>query len=112
MEDWKQFFKNFIANNYFVTRIHNPGEVSSPIVKAIKDKEIPTVDPDEISKPIIDAIEKMQKNTSREVTLNGVDVVAIKGEKGDSPTNDEIVELIKPLIPEPKKGDKGDIGLS
>lgn len=133
MEDWKQFFKNFIANNYFVTKIHNPGEVSSPIVRAIKDKEIPTVDPDEISSPIVDAIEKMQKSSEEklesineslnkpeddkeeeskevEVTLKGVSVVAIKGDKGDKPSNDELINLIKPLIPEPKKGDKGDDG--
>jgi hypothetical protein len=31
----------------------------------------------------------------------------IKGIKGDSPTDEQLVELIKPLIPEPLKGDVG-----
>lgn len=49
--------------------------------------------------------------TEMEVTMKGISVVTLKGEKGDSPTEEELVSLIKPLIPEPipgKKGDKGD----
>ena len=34
----------------------------------------------------------------------------IKGIKGDSPTDEQLVELIKPLIPEPLVGEKGDTG--
>lgn len=130
MEDWKQFIKNLIGNNYFFTKVTNPEEVSSPIVKAIKDKEIPVVDPEDISAPIVDAISEMQKSSDKnleainnslnkpedtnvkevEVSLKGIDIVAIKGEKGDKPSDDELINLIKPLIPEPKKGDKGDSG--
>lgn len=34
----------------------------------------------------------------------------LKGDKGDSPTREELLSLITPLIPEPIKGDKGDRG--
>lgn len=34
----------------------------------------------------------------------------IKGEKGDSPTTNELISIIKPLIPEPIKGEKGEKG--
>ena len=36
-----------------------------------------------------------------------IDGGALKGDKGDSPTEEELVSLITPLIPEPLKGDIG-----
>lgn len=33
---------------------------------------------------------------------------SVKGNKGDPPTREELLNLIEPLIPEPIKGDKGD----
>lgn len=38
------------------------------------------------------------------VTFNGA---FIKGDKGDSPTSEQLISLIQPLIPEPVKGDNG-----
>lgn len=35
-------------------------------------------------------------------------IVPEKGEKGDMPTDEELLKLIRPLIPNPIKGDKGD----
>ena len=43
------------------------------------------------------------------VEIKGVSVVTLKGDKGETPTEDELLSLIKPLIPEPIKGDKGDV---
>ena len=37
-------------------------------------------------------------------------ITGIKGEKGDTPSTEELVSIITPLIPEPIKGDKGDTG--
>ena len=37
------------------------------------------------------------------ISLNGI--ATFKGEKGDSPTDEHLIELIKPLIPTPIKGD-------
>lgn len=34
--------------------------------------------------------------------------VELKGDKGDSPTKEELIALITPLIPDPIKGDQGD----
>lgn len=45
------------------------------------------------------------------VELPGVELVTIKGEQGEvgpEPKDERLVELIKPLIPKPIKGDKGD----
>jgi hypothetical protein len=42
--------------------------------------------------------------------LGGVEIVTIKGKDGidgKTPTNEEVIELIKPLIPEPIKGEDG-----
>ncbi len=38
------------------------------------------------------------------------EVILIKGEKGDNPTDVELLKLIKPLIPKPIKGEKGEQG--
>lgn len=38
--------------------------------------------------------------------------IKVIGKKGDSPTTDELVSLITPLIPEPLKGEKGDNGVT
>jgi len=57
---------------------------------------------------------KMEMPEKHLVEIAGAELVSIKGEKGDSPTDEHLTELLKPLIPEPivgpqgKKGDKGD----
>jgi hypothetical protein len=38
------------------------------------------------------------------VEIKGAEVVTIKGEKGDTPTDDELTKLITPLIPPPEDG--------
>ena len=55
-------------------------------------------------------VAELLANMPRSLTLDGVERVDIKGEKGDSPTDDELIALIEPLIPEPIKGEKGDTG--
>lgn len=62
----------------------------------------------------MDKQEKLKK--LREITNPGSgDILSlikklemIKGDKGEGPTKEELVQIIKPLIPEPVKGDKGD----
>lgn len=41
------------------------------------------------------------------VTLEGISVVTLKGDKGDAPTKEELVKILKPFIPAPEKGDAG-----
>lgn len=61
---------------------------------------------------------KLNINIKQPDLFKDAEVITIKGrqgEKGDSPSTDELVSLITPLIPEPIKGDvgeKGDIGLT
>lgn len=64
-------------------------------------------------------INKPEKETPEvqkiEITNSGMELAGaffsmLKGEKGDSRTDEEVQELIKPLIPEPIKGQKGDKG--
>lgn len=43
--------------------------------------------------------------TKMRVQLEGIDVITINGRDGHTPTEDELQSLIKPLIPEPIKGD-------
>lgn len=70
--------------------------VTNRILKDISAKESPT-------------------NLKVELTNKPNDLAAaffsmLKGDKGDTPTPQEITKLIKPLIPKPIKGDKGDEG--
>ena len=89
---------------------------------------------DQDLQPVVDALIKLQQNNQEELLAkldetsqqtsqdmgNIADALSpiaqlakilmgeAKGEKGDSPTDDEIIILIKPLIPDPVKGDQGD----
>lgn len=47
------------------------------------------------------------KQIPQKVEIEGAELVTIKGEKGDKPTNEELISLIEPLIPEPKNGIDG-----
>lgn len=42
-----------------------------------------------------------------QITFRMIDQAKIKGDKGDSPTENELKALIKPLIPPPEKGEPG-----
>lgn len=43
----------------------------------------------------------------QKVSLEGIKVVTIKGDKGETPTKEELLSLIKPLIPDPIPGNDG-----
>lgn len=43
--------------------------------------------------------------------IGNVKIIEIKGDKGDTPTKDELLEIIKPLIPEPIPGKDGENGV-
>lgn len=52
-------------------------------------------------------VENTKKEEVQKVQIIGAELLTIKGEKGDkgdTPTNEELTELIKPLIPEVKDG--------
>lgn len=74
---------------------------SAEVTKAVNNLETP--------------LEAIVKNTTpkdvQKFKLEGVEVITIKGDKGDTPTKEELVpiinELIPPLIPAPIKGDTG-----
>ncbi|MCK9320236.1 hypothetical protein [Methanoculleus sp.] len=79
----------------------------------------------EIKKDLIEIKEKksaiknfedfIKKGKLPELLVSIVEKIAktpgIKGDKGDTPTDEELVALIKPLIPEPIKGEDGVDGL-
>jgi hypothetical protein len=50
---------------------------------------------------------KLKFETSKGEWGNEVDLKGEKGDKANDPTKDELLSLIKPLIPEPIKGDNG-----
>ncbi len=55
-----------------------------------------------VQKKILDEVSKPME---LKITINDAETVSYKGEKGDAPTNEELLDLIKPLIPEPIKGE-------
>lgn len=73
-------------------------------------------------KDVAQGIEDLSKNLksgamtpkSVEVEINGADIVYYKGEKGDKgdpyPSEEHLIAVIKPLIPEPKNGKDGADG--
>ena len=66
-------------------------EVLEEIRDILGNKEMPKVD--------IPEHPEVQK-----VSLEGIEVITIKGDRGDSPTDEHLTNLIKPLIPEVKDG--------
>lgn len=46
-----------------------------------------------------------EKPDVQKISIEGISVVTLKGEDGKTPTEEELVSLIKPLIPEPIKGE-------
>lgn len=61
---------------------------------------------------INDSLKSLSEKTQK-VSIEGAEIITIKGEKGDKgdePSDNRLKELIVPLIPEPLKGEKGDKG--
>lgn len=56
-----------------------------------------------------DILRKILEETSKKSALE-INAEMIKGDKGDNPTNEELIALIEPLIPAPLKGDPGRPG--
>lgn len=50
---------------------------------------------------------EVEMPTTMEMTLKGVSLVTLKGDKGDSPTEEELISLIEPLIPVVENGKDG-----
>ncbi len=63
-------------------------------LKTIAKKETPIMEMPEVQK----------------VEIEGAEIITIKGDKGDSPTDEDLINLIKPLIPEPIVGPEGKMG--
>lgn len=55
-----------------------------------------------------EAPEPEERPEVQKIEIAGLETITLKGDKGETPTDEELVALIKPLIPEPVKGDKGD----
>lgn len=64
-------------------------QTTNELLTEIRDKEMPEHKTPEVMK----------------VKIEGIEVITLKGEKGDKPTDEEIISLIKPLIPEPINGE-------
>lgn len=101
MQDWQTWFKNLIAKNYFFTKLTNPDEVSSPIVKAIKEKEVtPQIDPSDISQPIVGAIDDLRKSVEEKEGIEEVTVKNIEQAKADFT---EVVAVLKDILNKEEK---------
>jgi hypothetical protein len=59
----------------------------------------------EISSKLENIEQALKERTDIDEVLSHVE--SLKGEKGDTPTDEELLALIRPLIPEPIKGDDG-----
>ena len=57
---------------------------------------------DKVTKAITD-LKEVDKPKVQKVELTGVSVVTLKGDKGDKPTDNELKEIIKPLLPTDSK---------
>lgn len=100
MQDWQTWFKNLIATNYFFTKLQNPGEISSPIVQAIKDKEIPVLDPKEVSTPIVEALEAIRDAVDEKEGVEEVTVKNIGEAKADLT---EVLAVLKDILNKEEK---------
>lgn len=58
----------------------------------------------------ITPFEYKNKQRTVKVMVEGLKIVTIKGPRGDSPSDQKLLSLIRPLIPDPDKGEKGDKG--
>jgi len=68
-------------------------------------------DMSETNKLLKQLTEELKKKEQYEEVSYSIDIETqkkLKGEKGNTPTTEEITELIKPLIPKPIKGDDGN----
>lgn len=74
----------------------------------LKDILIDMADPEEEGEILQQAMQEVAVKAAKEAAKLIKGVKGDKGDKGDVPTKEEIVSLIKPLIPKPVKGDKGD----
>lgn len=135
LQELINFLKNQFKDGFFFTKVENPDDISNPIVKAVSDLQ-------DISEGGLDAVKKsidsmrvemagmipekedtVPDDGTREVTLKGVSLVAIKGDKGDQGlpgytpvkfkdyfTNEEILSIsrsIQKSIKVPKDGKDG-----
>jgi len=109
MEDWKQFIKNLIANNFFFTKITNPEDVSSPIVKALQgvssdikelyDKEESEAPTKEISDPIVKAIKEASSDTIKSIeSIEKVEKMEITNIGEAKVDFTEVVSVLKELL--------------
>lgn len=100
MNDIKQWFKNLIATNYFFTKLQNTEDISSPIVKAIKDKEIPILDPKQVSQPIVETLEAIREAVEDKEGVEEVTVKNITDAKADLT---EVVSVLKDILNKEEK---------
>lgn len=135
MEDPRLFFKNMLKST-FKTKVSNTDEFTSPVVDAIRENTEAVKDKDvakQMSKPIVTAlVDVMDKIDERkeyedskldklfsniqQLKIDKIldEIESVKGEKGDdghTPTEEELIPiiepLIKPLIPDPIPGEPG-----
>lgn len=77
------------------------------VVSAIQ--SIPPLDMSETNQ-ILSQIRDEEKPAVTQVELKGISVITLKGDKGDAgktPTQSEVIKLLKPFIPKPLKGENG-----
>jgi len=134
IEEMKDFLRRLTSESIFPALKKHAKETTEPLLEKLDDvgmetarvrkalldvqKQNSTQRASDISS-IVDAIEKSKieippfpeiKFPEKEITISFPGVEMIKGERGDSPTDEEITALIKPLIPEPIKGERGEKG--
>lgn len=96
MQDWQTWFKNLIAKNYFFTKLTNTDEIASPIVKAIREKEIPVAD----YSSLLSAIESVRDAIEDK---EGVEEVTIKNLADAKADLTEVVEKLTAILNKEEK---------
>jgi len=108
MEEIKLFIKKLVAKSFFLTKIINPGDISTPIIRAIQGKENPTEfkvnNPQDITRPLIYPIEKGFETIEKAIQdKEGIREVSVKNLSEIKPDFSELVKTFKEEI---KKLDK------
>ena len=107
MQDPKETFNNIELNTEMALlqseKIAESVDNLEPIMEGVLVKADEQVQETKKTNEMLSKFVPQEIGDGSTITIKG-----LKGDKGDSPTDEELISLIEPLIPEPIKGDKGD----
>lgn len=91
-----KLISNVLQSSVMRFRLEN-GEKLEPSIKALH----------KILKDLAQEVKNL-KQEKLDISLNGVETITLHGKDGHTPTDEELLELIRPLVPDPIPGEDGD----